>query len=381
MMSLLTTYLIPFLIVLTLLVFVHELGHYWVARRAGVRVEVFSIGFGPEIFGWYDRNGTRWRVSIIPLGGYVKMLGETFNPADNEPTSGQASPIEAPDPSGLHGQSFATKPLPWRAAIVAAGPAANYLFAIILFAILFISYGVPRTEPEIAALKAGSAAELAGFMVGERVVAIDGVEVKFFEDISRLLQLNTGTPVTVTLRQGESERQVTLTPQMEEVRKGLRRPLLGISSNKVAYETLGPGQALWMAVEETWRFSATMLTAIGQYFTGARSTDELGGPLRIAQMSGEVAQNGGIGGLLFFMAVLSINLGLINLLPVPMLDGGHLLFYAIEALRGRPLTTRAQEYGFRFGFALVMTLMIFTFWNDLVQLEVFKFFKTLLHLG
>jgi regulator of sigma E protease len=367
-------YIVPFLIVLTVLVFVHEMGHYWVARRNGVKIETFSIGFGPEIFGWFDRHGTRWKLSAIPLGGYVKMFGD----ADAASTpSGALSTMSDAERS----VSFHHKSLGQRAAILFAGPAANFLFAIILLTGLFCTVGQQFTMPDVGQVTPGSAAEDAGIKSGDVIVSIDGQAVERFEDVQQAVRLNAGSPMTVVVRRDGTELTKSVTPHMTELvdRFGNKHQLgiLGIGRSGVDYVRYDPITAVWQAVRETGSLVTGTLKAVGQMIVGTRTTEELGGPLRIAQMSGEVAQ-GGIVSLLWFMAVLSVNLGLINLFPIPILDGGHLLFYAAEALRGRPLGQRAQEFGFRIGLALVLTLMVFATWNDLVHLQIVAYIRGLI---
>jgi regulator of sigma E protease len=357
-------YIIPFLVVLTVLVFVHELGHYLVARRNGVRIEVFSIGFGPEIFGWHDRAGTRWKLSAVPLGGYVKMYG------DADASSLPSGSLEAMSQEDRE-FSFHHKRLSQRVAIVAAGPVANFVFAIVLLAGLFSTVGQPFTPADVGQVQAGSAAEQGGIKPGDTITAIDGRQIDRFEDVQQAVALNNGAPMTIVVRRDGREVSLDVTPQMTERTDRFgnvhRIGLLGIGRSGVEYVRRDPASAVLRAAEETWNLSAGTLKAIWQMIVGARTTDELGGPLRIAQMSGEVAQ-GGIVAIVWFMAVLSVNLGLINLFPIPVLDGGHLLFYVAEAIRGRPLGQRAQEYGFRIGLALVLTLMVFATWNDLMHL-------------
>ena len=367
-------WIIPFLVVLTILVFVHEMGHYWVARRNGVRVETFSIGFGPEVYGWTDRHDTRWKISAIPLGGYVKMFGEHDFDGDGEPPP--LTPAE-------EAVSFHRKRLGQRAAIVAAGPMANFLFAIVLLAGLFGIFGMPAPVAGIGAIQDDSAAAEAGFRPGDRVVRIDGESVALFEDMRRIVSERPGIALRFdVVREGE-ELSLTATPRPSEVgvADGEKRiiGLLGVRPDpeQVQYERLGPFAAVGTAVERTFGLTAQILTALGQIVSGSRNADELGGPLRIAQISGQMAQ-GGFVSFVFFMAALSINLGLINLLPIPMLDGGHLAFYTVEAVRGKPLDRRFQEYGFRFGLILVFILMIFATWNDLVSLKVLEFFRQLI---
>lgn len=362
-----------FLFVLTVLVFVHEFGHYIVARWNRVRVEVFSIGFGPELFGWNDRAGTRWKISAIPLGGYVKMFGDADPASMPSRETSEMTPEEC-------AVAFQAKRLPQRVAIVAAGPLMNFVFAIVALTGLFATVGQPFTPPKVGTVEAGSAAEASGIKPGDVIVAIDGHQIHSFEDVQRIVRLDTGEPLRIVIARGGRDLTLSVTPRLSEVTDRFgnkhRYALLGIIGRGLQYVRYNPATALVRAAGETENIISGTMQAVWQMVIGARSTDELGGPLRIAQMSGEVAQYG-ITAMLPFMAVLSINLGLINLFPIPVLDGGHLLFYAAEALRGRPLGQRAQEYGFRFGLALVLTLMVFATWNDLVHLRVVQFLKSL----
>jgi regulator of sigma E protease len=361
-----------FLIVLTVLVFVHEFGHYAIARWNGVRIDVFSIGFGPELFGWWDSAGTRWKFSTIPLGGYVKMFG------DSDASSGQPLPGLGRLAQSERNVSFHYKRLGQRAAIVAAGPAANFAFAIVVLTVLFITFGQPYTPAEVGQVQPGSAAEQGGIRAGDVILSIDGEAVARFEDVQQAVRMNPGVVMAIAVRRDAKTLTLQVTPARTEVtdRFGNRYEigLLGIARSGMEYIKRDPMTALYQAVGETWNLSASTLQAMWQMVKGTRTTDELGGPLRIAQMSGEVAR-GGIAPVLTFMALLSVSLGLINLFPVPILDGGHLLFYAAEAIRGRPLGQKAQEYGFRIGLALVLTLMVFTTWNDLVHIGIKGWFK------
>jgi regulator of sigma E protease len=363
-----------FLIVLTVLVFVHEFGHYAIARWNGVRIDVFSIGFGPELFGWWDRAGTRWKFSTIPLGGYVKMFG------DSDASSSQPVPGLGRLAQTERNVSFHYKRLGQRAAIVAAGPAANFAFAIVVLAVLFMTVGQPYTPAEVGQVTQGSAAEQGGIKPGDVIVNIDGQAMARFEDVQQAVRMNPGVAMEIAVRRDGKTLSLNVTPSRTEVidRFGNRYEigLLGIARSGMEYVKRDPVTALYQAVGETWNLSASTLQAMWQMVKGTRTTDELGGPLRIAQMSGEVAR-GGIAPILTFMALLSVSLGLINLFPVPILDGGHLLFYAAEAIRGRPLGQKAQEFGFRIGLALVLTLMVFTTWNDLRLNGFFKFVKGL----
>jgi regulator of sigma E protease len=367
-------YLVPFLFVLTVLVFVHEFGHYFVARRNGVRIEVFSIGFGPELFGWHDRAGTRWKFSAIPLGGYVKMFGDS-DASSGLPVAGIARMTAAE-----REVSFYYKRLGQRSAIVAAGPAANFVFAVVMLAVLFMTYGQPFTPARVGQVLPGGAAAHAGIEPGDMIVSINGDRMQSFEDVQQEVRLNPGLPMTIVVKRDGHDLTLHATPakteQTDRFGNHYEIGLLGIERKGVDYVRRNPAAALYQAGAETWSLSASTLDAMWQIVKGTRGTDELGGPLRIAQMSGDVVQ-GGIVPVVWFMAVLSINLGLINLFPVPVLDGGHLLFYAAEALRGRPLGQRAQEFGFRIGLALVLTLMVFATWNDLVHLRIVEFVKHL----
>lgn len=368
-------YVVPFLILLTVLVFVHESGHYLVARWNGVRVEIFSIGFGPEVFGFNDRHGTRWKFSLIPLGGYVKMFGDRN--AASMPDDGAVAAMSPGDRK----VAFAEKSVGQRAAIVAAGPAANVLFAIVVFAGLFMTEGEPYTPPDIGAVEPGSAAEAAGIKPGDRIVSINNSDVRRFEDIRQTVQIGLGAPLKIVVsRDGREitlEAQPAVVAERDKLGNSYQLGRLGVQSRGLAYVRHDPATAVWRAVVASWNQVEVAGKAIGQMFSGVRSSKEVGGPLRIAWMTGEVAE-GGFLVALTFAAILSVHLGLINLLPVPMLDGGHLLFYAAEALRGRPLGVRAQEYGFRLGLALVLLLFVFATWNDLVHLRVVQFIQGLL---
>lgn len=371
---------LAFVFILSVVVFIHELGHYLAAKRAGVRVEVFSLGFGPELWGWNDRSGTRWRVSLLPLGGYVKMFGETM---PRELTGNGAEGETAPKPLTREEKAvaFVHKTLPQRAGIVAAGPAANFVLAWIVLAALFIVVGRPFTPPEIGSITPDSAAAAAGLQPGDVFVRVGGESVKRFEDVRRIVSTSPERPMPIVVRRDGTEMTVTATPRRSVITDnfGNRQEvgLLGVSRAGQAFETLSLGAALGAAAEDTYQVTIGTLQAVGQIVTGSRPADELGGPIRIAQMSGQAAQSG-LANVFWFLAVLSINLGLINLFPVPLLDGGHLLFYGFEALRGRPLSDRVVEYGFRVGLGLVVTLFIFVTYQDLSRFQkVVDFFRGL----
>ena len=372
-MEILTQYIIPFVLVLTILVFVHELGHYLVARYNGVRVDVFSIGFGPEIFGWTDRAHTRWKFSLLPLGGYVKMYGD-------------ANAASTPDQKELHAMSDQQKSMTLhgksvgqRIAVSAAGPLANYLFAFIVFALLFATVGQRYSPSEIGLIQPGSAAETAGLRVGDRVVSIEELPIQRFEDMQLIISENPEVPLMMTVMRGEDEFSLSVTPDIKTIKGAFgavhETGVLGIGRQGVEYIKRNPLEAVFYAAKECYILTSQTLISIGQMILGTRSADELGGPLRIAQLSGEVFQ-AGFPTFLWFMAILSISLGFINFLPIPLLDGGHLLFYFIEAIRGKPLSEKAQDRGFYFGFLVVGGLMIFSFWNDLVHLHVIEKIKS-----
>ena len=367
-------YGLPFLAILTILVFVHELGHYLIARLNGVRVEVFSIGFGPELFGWTDKAKTRWKFSLIPLGGYVKMFGDAD--AASRPDAGLS---ELSDEE--RAEAFPYKRLSQRSWIVAAGPIANFLFAVVLLAGVFMAVGQPFTPPAVGEVIPDSAAEQAGLLPGDRILRIDGTDIQSFQDIQLIVSLGLDEAIEIVVLRDGTEIALTATPVLTEITDdfGNQQKVgrLGISHSGVELVRHGPLTALWRATEKTGAYTVAILKAVGQMIVGDRSATELGGPLRIAKMSGQVAEYGW-GSVVQLMWMLSISLGLINLFPIPILDGGHLLFYAIEAVRGRPLGERAQEYGFRIGLALVLSLMVFATWNDIIHhVRVFEYFKSL----
>ena len=362
-------YLIPFLFVLTIVVFFHELGHFVVARWAGVNVLTFSLGFGPELVGFNDRHGTRWKISAVPLGGYVKFYGDDSEAST--PSSDALANMSEEERAG----SFHHKKVSSRAAIVAAGPIANFILAIVIFAGLFTFLGKPSTSARVDKVEAGSAAAAAGFQVGDIVTTIDGTAIDSFSDMQRIVGVRAGEKLTFTVKRGNSTVQLQGTPELKEVKDPFgnahKLGVLGItrsmSPGDVTTERVNPATAVWLGVKETWFVVDRTLAYIGGVFTGREAADEVGGPLRIAQISGQVATIG-MAALVHLAAVLSISIGLLNLFPVPLLDGGHLLFYAVEAVRGRPLSERAQEVGFRIGLGLVLMLMVFATYNDILHL-------------
>jgi regulator of sigma E protease len=362
-------YLVPFLFVLTIVVFFHELGHFLVARWCGIRVLAFSIGFGPEIVGFYDRYGTRWKIAVVPLGGYVKFFGDD-NAASVPDHAAAAGMSEAEKKD-----SFIHQPVAARSAVVAAGPIANFLLAIAIFAGVFMTVGKQTTSARVDTVQPASAAAAAGFMPGDLVVAIGGEKIGSFSDMQRVVSINAGEPLNVEVERGGMHVTLHATPQLKELKDNFgnvhRLGVLGISRSMapgdIKTQKVGPLSAIVMGAQETWFVVDRTLSYIGGVFSGREAADQLGGPIRIAQVSGQVATAGFVA-LIHLTAVLSVSIGLLNLFPIPLLDGGHLLFYGIEAARGRPLSERAQEVGFRIGLAIVVMLMIFATFNDILHL-------------
>jgi len=368
-------YVVIFLLILTVVIFIHEMGHFLVARWNGVRVDVFSIGFGPEVWGRTDaKTGTRWKISLIPLGGYVKFFGD----ADASSTSSDDRVMTADEKA----VAFQHKRVGQRAAVVFAGPAANFIFAILGLAGMFMVLGQPVTEPVIGAVMAGTAAEAAGLKAGDRITAINGQAVERFQDIQRIVRLDIEAPLSLAVQRGTDTLAITAQPRVIQ-RKGVfgdmeKVPVLGITADQSRTRIVahGPISAMAESLRETEDMVRSTFIGIGQMINGTRDTDELGGPIRIAKGAGEAAQIG-LSSVIFYTILLSLNLGLINLFPIPVLDGGHLLFYAFEAILGRPLGEKAQEYGFRIGLFLVLALMVFATRNDIVALPIWEVVKRL----
>lgn len=363
-------YIVPFLFVLTIVVFFHELGHFLVARWCGVAVKVFSVGFGPELFGFDDRHGTRWKISAIPLGGYVKFLGDENEAGGTDRAAlGQMSVDE-------RGRAFASKGVAARAAIVAAGPFANFLLAVVIFTAIFSIYGRQITEARVDTVVEDSAAAAAGFRPGDLVVSIDGDTIGSFADLQRIVATSADTALNIVVDRNGDRVSLIATPERQEIEDRFgnvqRVGRLGITRSTTAENVLTERyslpEATVLAVGETWFVIERTVSYVAAVIAGRESADQLGGPIRVAEISGQVATLG-IVALINLTAVLSISIGLINLFPIPMLDGGHLVFYAVEAVRGKPLSDRAQDIGFRIGFAAIVMLMIFATWNDIIHLS------------
>ena len=355
-----------FLFVLTIIIFVHEMGHFLVARWCNVAVDAFSIGFGPELFGWTDRQGTRWKLAAVPLGGYVKFAGD-----ENAASVPDREAIARMSPA-QRSTSFYLKPVWQRAAVVAAGPAANFVLAIAIFAIFFMTSGRPMVNAVVSQVLPDTPAAEAGFEPGDAIVAIDGDEVRSFNEVQRVVASAAGRELLITVQRDGELLDLAATPERRERtdRFGTHSSgVLGIQHDiggeGVPHEVLGPFAAIGAGAGETWYITKRTGEVVYGIITGTESARQLGGPIRIAQVSGEVATLG-IAALFTLAAMLSVSIGLVNLLPIPILDGGHLMFYAVEAIRGKPLSERKQEFGFRIGLTLVLLLMAYvTFINDL----------------
>jgi regulator of sigma E protease len=363
-------YPLAFLFVLTVVVFVHEYGHFIVGRLCGVGVKAFSIGFGRELFGWNDRHGTRWKISAVPLGGYVKFVGDM---------NGASVPDEAAlarmDPEERR-LSFHHQPLAKRAAIVAAGPIANFLLAILVFAAVTFVAGRQILVPRVDVVQPGSAAETAGFMPGDLVLAIDGREIVSFADMQRLISTSAGDTLSFSVERDGGQLTLQATPQVREVEMpGFGKQkigLLGLQGSRnpadVKFVRYGLIDSVAAGFQETWNVIERTFNYLARMISGRVSPQQLSGPIGILKVSGDVASAGGLASLTGLIAILSVSIGLLNLFPIPLLDGGHLMFYAFEAVLGRPLSDRAQEIGFRIGLAIVVMLMLFATWNDIVNL-------------
>jgi regulator of sigma E protease len=363
----LLSYVVPFLAVLTVIVFVHEMGHYLVARWNNVAIDTFSVGFGREIFGFNDKHGTRWRLSMIPLGGYVRFTGDM-----NAASVPDAAALNNVDPA-LAPRLFVNKNVWQRISIVIAGPVANLLLTFVILYALLLGYGRYTIPPVVSDVIAGSVAEAAGLEAGDTIVGVDGYSVRSFDDFQRLVATSPGRPVTIELERDGGVQTLLLTPEAVETvdRFGNTQRIgrIGVSRNieqtDVTLYRPGPIEAVGMTVEEIRFIIQRTAAFLGDFFVGRGDVEQLGGPVKVAKVSGEVATLG-IVALINLMALLSLNIGIFNLLPVPMLDGGHLLYYLVEAVRGRALSMRVQEIGFQIGFVLVMSLMVFSLFNDTI---------------
>ncbi|MEN0000770.1 MAG: RIP metalloprotease RseP [Pseudomonadota bacterium] len=360
--------LVPFFFVLMIVIFIHELGHYLVGRWCGIGAKVFSVGFGPELFGFTDKNGTRWRFSAIPLGGYVRFVGDM-----------NAASTKAEMDEGLSEeeriQAFHNKAVWKRAATVFAGPAANMILAIAIFTAIFAIWGRTIADPVVNVVNDGGAAQEAGIQPGDIFVSLDGNAVDTFADVQRYVGPRADTPIVMVLRRGNDNVELTVTPERLEVEdrfgNTMEQGVIGVLADREGASFRTRDYTVSEAFVEAFRETGYVITRtagyIGGVIVGRERADQIGGPIRVAQLSGQVATLGWLA-LINLVAVLSISIGLLNLLPVPILDGGHLMFYAAEAVRGRPLSENAQEVGYRIGFTMILLLMVFATWNDITQL-------------
>ncbi len=364
--NVLFTTIVPFLFVLTVVVFVHEMGHYLVGRWCGIGVREFSVGFGPELLGFNDRHGTRWKLSAVPLGGYVKFVGDMSVTSD--PTSQEAQGLSDEE----RRTAFHLQPVWKRAATVFAGPAFNFLLTIAVFAVMFSIYGRMVSEPMVAEVRAGSPAEAAGFQPGDRFVSVDGQRVVTFADVQRLVSGRAGDPIVFVMARGEGEVSLTATPELVEQTDALgnviRLGVIGVVNNEamgqprhIAY---GPAESVAEAVKETGYIIARTGQFLQRFAAGREDRCQLGGPVKIADMAGKAASLG-FEWLVQLVAILSVGIGFLNLLPIPPLDGGHLVFYGVEAAMRRPVAERVMELFYRAGMVAVLGFMGFVFWNDI----------------
>ncbi|MDA7806689.1 site-2 protease family protein [Candidatus Pelagibacter sp.] len=370
------SYILPFIVLIVIVVFIHEYGHYYFAKRFGVGVTDFSIGFGKEMFGWNDKSGTRWKVCVIPLGGYVKFFGDrnVYSQADNDKIIKEYSKED-------QDKLFVLKPLYQRALIVFGGPLANFLLAILIFFSVYTFAGKDFTPAVINEVQKDSPAMVAGLKDNDIVVSIDGNEVKSIMEVSKYIMMSTDEFINFTVNRYDQDLTFRVKPNIIEGEDNLGNKIskrmvgikLGAYNNEVNHVKLGPAKALFYAVKEVYYVSTSSLKYIGSMIVGNGDTSQLGGPIRIAKISGQVAEFG-ILPFISLMAYISISLGLINLFPIPMLDGGHLMFYSIEKVLGRPLSQKTQEGFFRIGLFLLLSLMFFTTFNDLKDVGLFKFF-------
>lgn len=366
------TYVLPFALVLSVVVFFHEYGHFIVGRWCGVKVDAFSLGFGPELFAYVDRKGTRWRLAAFPLGGYVKFHGD-------------ANGASAPDfksldsmPESERAVTFSAQPVWKRAAIVFAGPAANFLLAIAIYAGLFATYGRVVLTPRVGVVAPNGAGQAAGFKPGDLVVSIDGEQIDSFLKMQEIVSVATGKTLKFVVKRGDQTVDLAATPQLRETETLFGKTKIGMlglqASDNPAdsrEERYGVLESFVLGVEETWTIVSRTSVYLGGLLTGRENADQLSGPIGIAQVSGQMAKavgKVGVSPLVNLIAILSVSIGYLNLMPVPLLDGGHLLFFGIEAIRGRALPERAQEYAFRLGLAMVCTLMLFSTYNDIARL-------------
>ena len=366
-------FIIPFLVLILVVVFIHEYGHYYFAKKYGVGVTDFSIGFGKEIYGWNDKSGTRWKICMIPLGGYVKFFGDrnVFSQADQDKILKQYSEEDRK-------KLFVLKPLYQRALIVAAGPFANFILAIFIFMCIYMFIGKDFTPPVINEIKKDSPAEIAGLKKNDMILEIDGNKVESILDVSKLIMMSTTEYIDFKISRYDNDILLKIKPKIIQSEDNLgnkvNKRIVGITlipyNNQINHVKLGPVKALFHSVGEVYFVCSSSLKYLGSMIAGSGDSSQLGGPIRIAKISGQVAEFGIIP-FLSMMAYISVSLGLINLFPIPLLDGGHLMFYGFEKILGRPLSQKTQEGFFRIGMFLLLSLMFFATFNDLKDLGLF----------
>ena len=366
-------YLIPFIILITVVVFIHEYGHYYFAKKYGVGITDFSIGFGREIFGWNDKSGTRWKICWIPLGGYVKFFGDrnVFSQSEQEKIINQYNEED-------RRKLFILKPLYQRSIIVAAGPLANFVLAIIIFAFINMTVGKDMTPAVIDEVVQESPAYIAGFKKNDKIIFIDKNKVESILQVSTFINTSTLEIIEFIVMRNDQEISLLVKPNLVEAKdtfgNSVKKRMIGIKlsalSNEFNKQPLGPSKALYFSIKDVWFVTTTSLNYLGKMIVGSGDTSQLGGPIRIAKITGQVAEHGIIP-FLSIMAYISVSLGLVNLFPIPMLDGGHLMFYLFEKILGRPLSQRTQEGFFRIGLFLLISLMFFVTFNDLKEIGLF----------
>jgi len=366
-------YLIPFLILITVVVFIHEYGHYYFAKKYGVGVTDFSIGFGKEIFGWSDKSGTRWKICLLPLGGYVKFFGDrnVFSQAEQQEIINKYSEED-------RNKLFILKPLYQRAIIVAAGPMANFVLALIIFFLINIFIGKDMTPAIIDEVQKDSPAYIAGLKKNDKIISVDGKKIESILEVSTFINTSTSEKIDFILLREGTEISIPIVPKLVDTKdylgNSVKKRIIGIKlfapGKELQKKRMGPSKAIYYSFKEVWFVSTTSLNYLGKMFVGSADTSQLGGPLRIAKITGQVAEYGIIP-FLSIMAYISISLGLINLFPIPMLDGGHLMFYFFEKILGKPLSQKTQEIFFRIGLFLLISLMFFATFNDLREFGIF----------
>ena len=368
------SYILPFILLILVVVFIHEYGHYYFAKKYGVGVTDFSIGFGKEIFGWNDKSGTRWKICWIPLGGYVKFFGDrnVFSQADQENILKRYSEEDQK-------KLFVIKPLYQRVLIVFGGPLANFLLAFVIFFSIYTFIGKDFTPAVINEVQKDSPAMIGGLKQDDIILEIDGNKVKSIMDVSKYITMSTSDFIDFKIKRSYDELIINVKPNIVMSEDGLGNQMkkrmvgikLGAYNNEINHIKLGPAQAIYHAVHEVYYVTISSLKYLGAMIIGKADSSQLGGPIRIAKISGQVAEFG-ILAFVSMMAYISISLGLVNLFPIPMLDGGHLMFYAFEKILGRPLSQKTQESFFRIGLFLLLSLMFFTTFNDLKDLGLFR---------